>query len=500
MTWSWDQDVNNPQNWTMKKKCYNTLVVLLYSFAIVFAAAMYLPGYPALALEFQVSPTTTVSGFTLFILGLAFGPLLGVVLGDTYGRRAIYGLALPLSSLFTMGAGLANNVGAVVACRFFAAILASPAVATGWFVVADIWSLEKTNLPTMFYMYTMCGGPCLGPLIGGFAVQYGNWPWTMWVTLMVSGVIYMLSYFLSETHKTQILYQRDQLLRKTEELPSPPPSAGLQGAISDIRRSASRRLRKPRAPSALKQNRKVVLKTGFQVTIMHAAKMLVIEPLVTLISLYVGFVFGCLFQTLVSVPLVFGVVYKLDAIESGFTILGIAGGMFLSLLVLVVLDLTIHRRAQRRIMTWLGGRLAPEERLSLALIGSIMFPISLFWWAWGARENVHWFLPILGGITVGFAGFSIILGMTLYLHETYSGDTFVSAISAATTIQCLLGALFPLFTIPLYKSLSIGWAGSVMAFLSLIFVPVPWVIWRWGRNLRGRSSFGVNVFCERERR
>lgn len=67
-------------------------------------------------------------------------------------------------------------------------------------------------------------------------------------------------------------------------------------------------------------------------------------------------------------------------------------------------------------------------------------------------------------------------------------------------MQWLLGAIFPLFTIPIYEKLTVGWAGSVMAFISLVFVPLPWTLWKWGRDFRVATKFEVNVFCEKERR
>lgn len=253
----------------------------------------------------------------------------------------------------------------------------------------------------------------IGPIIGGFAVRYGNWAWAMWLTLIVSAVIYMLSYFMSETHKTWIVRTRQKYLRMTELSTSSPPTPGLQATISEIRRSTSRKLRRVRAPSIRKVNRLAVIKNGLHVTIVRAVKMLLFEPIVTIASVYIGFVFGCLFQTLVSVPLVFTKVYKVDLIGSGFTELGILGGMLASVLVLMTLELTIHQRAQKRVMSGLGGNVAPEEKLQLVLFGSIMFPIGLFWWAWSAREQIHWFLPILSGVALGFAGLSIIVSYSI---------------------------------------------------------------------------------------
>lgn len=52
----------------------------------------------------------------------------------------------------------------------------------------------------------------------------------------------------------------------------------------------------------------------------------------------------------------------------------------------------------------------------------------------------------------------------------------------------------------MYNKMSVGWAGSTMAFISLMFVPLPWILWKRGRDWRQRGEYGVNIFCEKERR
>lgn len=220
----------------------------------------------------------------------------------------------------------------------------------------------------------------------------------------------MLSYFMSETHKITILHIRERDHNQLESPVPPPPTPG-HGGSADMGRSASRRLRRARASSIRREHRLSAIKNGFQVAVIRAGKMLIFEPIVIVASVCMGFVFGCLTQLLISVPLVFAKVYHVDLVGSDFTILGISGGVVICVIVSIILELTVYKRAQERMMSGLGGRVAPEEKLQLLLCGSVLFPVSLFWWAWSAQERIHWFLPILAGIAIGFAGFSIIVSL-----------------------------------------------------------------------------------------
>lgn len=59
-----------------------------------------------------------------------------------------------------------------------------------------------------------------------------------------------------------------------------------------------------------------------------------------------------------------------------------------------------------------------------------------------------------------------------------------SAIAANGVLRYLLGAVFPLFTIPMYQSLGPHWAGSIFAFIALLLMPIPWLLFRFGYKLR----------------
>ena len=54
-----------------------------------------------------------------------------------------------------------------------------------------------------------------------------------------------------------------------------------------------------------------------------------------------------------------------------------------------------------------GHTLTPEDRLPMAMIGGIMFPVTMFWFAWSGEYNsVHW---IVCTIALAFLSTSILL-------------------------------------------------------------------------------------------
>jgi hypothetical protein len=75
----------------------------------------------------------------------------------------------------------------------------------------------------------------------------------------------------------------------------------------------------------------------------------------------------------------------------------------------------------------------------------------------------------------------------MYLVQSY-GIYSASAIAASKVLQSIGGAVLPLAGPPMFDRLGLGWGNSVLAFIALIFVPVPWLFYKYGETLRVRYS------------
>jgi hypothetical protein len=75
------------------------------------------------------------------------------------------------------------------------------------------------------------------------------------------------------------------------------------------------------------------------------------------------------------------------------------------------------------------------------------------------------------------------MSINMYLVHTY-GRYAASAIAASKVLQSIGGAVLPLAGEPMYNRLGLGWGNSVLAFIALAFVPVPWLLYKYGAALR----------------
>ncbi len=75
--------------------------------------------------------------------------------------------------------------------------------------------------------------------------------------------------------------------------------------------------------------------------------------------------------------------------------------------------------------------------------------------------------------------------INLYLVDTF-GRFAASALAASKVLQSIMGAFLPLAGRPLYQHLGLGWGNSVLAFIALAMIPIPWAFFRYGERLRAR--------------
>jgi MFS family permease len=119
-------DPRNPWNWSRRKKsshptchallCWASSVRLfpqgrlLLTTPKAFGTTIIAPARECLMDEFHVGGTVALLPFSLCILALGFGPVVGGPLSETIGRYPVYLTMLSLGALFMLGAGFTHTI------------------------------------------------------------------------------------------------------------------------------------------------------------------------------------------------------------------------------------------------------------------------------------------------------------------------------------------------------------------------------------------------------
>jgi len=452
-------DPENPQNWSHAKKFFVTFEICLLTFAVYIGSAIYTPGLEGVMMQFGVSQVAATLGLTLFVAGYGLGPMIWAPLSEIpqIGRNPIYIGTLAVFVVLQLAVIYAQNFGMLLAFRFITGFVGSPALATGGASIGDMYRPSKRAYGIAIWGIAAVCGPVLGPLVGGFGAQYRDWTWTIWELMWLSGfTLVLLVFLLPETSSANILYRRSRRLRiltGNKSLKSEPEIEGESMTAKDI---AMMTLVRP-----------------FQLSFM--------EPIVFALNLYIALIYGLLYIWFESFPIVFTEIYGFSLSLEGVAFCGILVGAFVTI---PPFFWYLHKYLEPKFNE--NGELKPEERLPPAIVGSFMIPICLFWFGWSAGHQ-HWIMPIIGSAFFSVGALLLFNSVLNYLGDAYPAYA-ASVLAGNDFMRSAFGAGFPLFASAMYKNLGVDWASSTLGFLSIAFIPLPFLLYFYGETLRKKSK------------
>ncbi|KAK4905789.1 hypothetical protein LTR49_024964 [Elasticomyces elasticus] len=462
--WTGKDDPGDPRNFSIGRRVLSTVAVTLLAFVTTFAASVYSLGSEEVAREFSVSEEVAILPLASYNLGLAAGPLIGSPVSETLGRKVVLLVTTPCFALFTLVAGFSRGIASLIVCRFFAGVFAAPAVGNASATLTDYTSGRYRAISFAFYYAVPTFGAALGPLIGGFVSQAKGWRWTQWTTLFFIGAFYVPILLTKESYKKTILQRRAKKF-------------GIEG------------------PPQIQ--RTIVQTTRYFATtlVLRPLHMLVTEPIVTLVCFYNAFLFGLTYTFIVAAPWVYKTYYGFDVSGQSLSFLGMAVGTGIAPLPLILIDHMLYQPRLHRFRESQSEdeRFPAEYRLYPALIASFVLPACLFVFAWTARADIHWIVPIAFQGLASLASLLIYASANLFMMDAYGPLYGASAAGAAMLSRYTLSSAFPLFALKLYQSLGVGWATSLLAFCTLAMAPIPWLFWKFGADIRKKSKYEMSA-------
>lgn len=218
--------------------------------------------------------------------------------------------------------------------------------------------------------------------------------------------------------------------------------------------------------------------------LLRPPQMLVQEPILLAITLYLALVYGILYLFFEAYPISFGEV-------RGWTHEGVAALPFIGILIGVfcgvcLIVYTTKTRFARKLEK--HGKVVPEERLVPMMVASVLLPIGLFWFGWTSSPNVSWVPQVIAGVPIGLGILVIFMQGLNYIIDVYMMYAN-SAIAANTLIRSALGGAFPLFATQMYRNLGVNWASSVLGFITVAMIPIPILFFIYGARIRAMSKF-----------
>ncbi|KXJ97742.1 major facilitator superfamily transporter [Microdochium bolleyi] len=455
-------DPKNPMTLPNWKKWTYMMLHATAVLAVTFVSSAYSGAFTSLVMEFHVSTTVIILGVSLFVLGFALGPLIWAPLSEIYGRQWLFIITMGALTAFNAGAAGATNIHTLIILRFFAGTIGSSPLTNSGGLIADAFTQAQRGLATSIFAAAPFLGPALGPIAGGFLSASAGWRWVEGLMAAFTGVMWIIiSLTVPETYAPVILQKRAEKL------------SALTG---------KKYISKLQAGKPVK-----TIGQTFKTALARPWVLLFREPIVLILSLFMAILYGTLYMLFAAFPIVYQQGRGWSPGVGGLAFLGVAVGM------MVAVGYTIFdNRRYSKISDAYDGLAPPEARLPPALIGAVLLPIGMFWFAWTNGPEVHFMVSIVG---TGFFGAGLVL---LFLSlMNYLIDTYVifaaSTLAANAVIRSLFGAAFPLFTGHMYSALGIHWASSVPAFLALACLPFPFLFYKYGESIRVKCRYAAEA-------
>lgn len=159
--WDGPNDPQNPRNWSTWKRMTQVVIASAILLTANLAATMYAPGAGSLAVEFHITSSTVTSlTVSIYLAGLAIGPMFIAPLSELYGRLVVYHTCNIVFIGFIIGCALGTNTGMFLVFRFLAGCASSGPLAVGGGTVADVVPPEKRARVMSLWVV----GPLLGPV------------------------------------------------------------------------------------------------------------------------------------------------------------------------------------------------------------------------------------------------------------------------------------------------------------------------------------------------
>src|SRR5471032_84279 len=106
-------------------------------------------------------------------------------LGDIYGRRALFRIALGIFVLGSIVCGVAQSMGQLIAGRAVQGLGGGGLISLAITIIADIIPARLRGQYQGYITAAWGGAIVLGPVIGGFFVDVLSWRWVFWINVPI---------------------------------------------------------------------------------------------------------------------------------------------------------------------------------------------------------------------------------------------------------------------------------------------------------------------------
>ena len=443
-------DLDDPLNWSPKRKLLSTTCMCVYTLMVGIASAAIYSVLEPIAKDTGLTLNNLNAGTGYMFLFFGWGCLVWQPLALQYGKRPVYLLSMLATMAIMVWVPYTKSNGQWIASKILQGFFGAPIESLCEISVTDIYFTHERGTYMALYALFLAGSNFLAPVLAGFINDGQGWKWVLyWCSIFCAIGFVFLFFSMEETN-----YHRPMNAAKTSSgaKTSPEGSVNLcviptaeekvamdlvDGSIEDGRAKVYHR-------KSLWDKLKLFEPNSWQRP--HRLGGMMLRPLIFLtfpVIFYAGFSYGSnlvWFNVLnATASLVLsGSPYRFSSSMVGLAYLSPLIGVTVGFIYTGRLgDWLVIKMARRN-----GGIMESEHRLWLFSISLLCIPGALILWGVGAAKEIQWFGLVFAMGAIAFTntlGVQISVSYCIDSYRELSGEAMVTVIIIRNTMSFAIG-------------------------------------------------------------
>jgi DHA1 family bicyclomycin/chloramphenicol resistance-like MFS transporter len=180
-----------------RQKYYFFIILMLGALATIspFSIDMYLPGFPAIALDLNTSISQVQLSLTAYLVGIAAGQLLYGPLLDRFGRKKPLYAGLAVYILASIACAFTESISSLIILRFLQALGGCAGIVSAQALVRDLFPVNKTAQAFSLITLVISVSPMIAPTVGGYVTAHIGWHYVFVILAVITFLILIAVYF-----------------------------------------------------------------------------------------------------------------------------------------------------------------------------------------------------------------------------------------------------------------------------------------------------------------
>ncbi|OTA99252.1 hypothetical protein M426DRAFT_325333 [Hypoxylon sp. CI-4A] len=219
-------DPNDPLSWSKWRKHAVFLSICLFSCLNNFSGTVLSDSFTTISEELDVSLEDASGLISWVVLVEGIANLIWVPTGIYLGKRPVFLVSCAITFVAAIWAAAATSFGSLLGACILGGFGGGASEALGAAIINDIYFLHERGSKMSWYIIAIAFGSSLGPLCGGYLIEYQGWPWGKWLSAILLGINLLLIFFFAPETRFQ---------RRPTQLEGADPNAIFDGSSENIK-------------------------------------------------------------------------------------------------------------------------------------------------------------------------------------------------------------------------------------------------------------------------